>query len=97
MKTQKFPNRAWILIKELDFLVYDFWTIGVNELGQSETSDITEQQPIRKLKPQAHASEFEWWRSNWFIAISMCVLFILITMVTVIILLKDGPKTYKRK
>lgn len=46
---QQFPKRAWILITELDFLVYDFWTIGVNSMGQSETSDVTEQQPLRKL------------------------------------------------
>ena len=49
VKSQKFPQRAWILITGLDFLVYDFWTVGVNDLGQSETSDVTEQQPLRKL------------------------------------------------
>lgn len=32
----------------LDFLVYDFWTVGVNSMGQSETSDVTEQQPVRR-------------------------------------------------
>ena len=49
VKTQNFPQRAWILVTGLDFLVYDFWTVGVNDLGQSEISDVTEQQPIRKL------------------------------------------------
>ena len=46
---------------------------------------------------QAHASPFEWWRSNWFIAISMCVLFILITMIVVMLLLREGPVPYARK
>lgn len=46
--SQEFPERAWILITGLDFAVYDFWTVGVNDLGQSETSDVTEQQPIRR-------------------------------------------------
>lgn len=46
---------------------------------------------------QAHASQFEWWRSNWFIAISMCVLFVLITMIVVMLLLRDGPVPYESK
>jgi hypothetical protein len=59
----EFPHRAWILITELEFLVYDFWTVGVNNMGQSETSDVTEMQPVRRPKgKQAHASPFEWWR-----------------------------------
>ena len=46
--SQTFPHRAWILITDLEFLVYDFWTVGVNKLGQSETSDVTEMQAVRR-------------------------------------------------
>ena len=38
---QAFPQQAWKLVTGLDFLVYDFWTVGVNSMGQSETSDVT--------------------------------------------------------
>ena len=45
---QAFPKRAWKLIYGLEFIPYDFWTVGINSMGQSETSDVTEQQPIRR-------------------------------------------------
>lgn len=94
--SQSFPNRAWTLVMGLDFLVYDFWTVGVNSMGQSETSDVTEQQPVRRPKPQSHASQFDWYESNWFIAVGMCMLFLCITVIVVVFLLRGGPKPYKR-
>ena len=45
---QAFPDRAWILVKDLDYLIYDINTVGVNELGQSETSDVVEFRPKKK-------------------------------------------------
>ena len=45
---QTFPKRAWVLVKDLKFLVYDIYTTGVNELGESETSDVAEQRPVRR-------------------------------------------------
>ncbi|XP_047146188.2 fibronectin type III domain-containing protein isoform X1 [Hydra vulgaris] len=93
--SQLFPQQAWVLVKELQFVPYDFWTVGVNSMGQSETSDVTEQRPIRALKPEAHASQFPWYRSNWFIAVGLCLLFITITLLTLIFLLRTGPVPYK--
>ena len=54
VKTQMFPERAWILVTGLDFLVYEFWTVGANDLGLSESSDITEQQPSKSLLIPIH-------------------------------------------
>ena len=48
MYEQTFPKRAWVLVKDLKFLVYDIYTTGVNELGESETSDVAEQRPVRR-------------------------------------------------
>ena len=45
---QAFPERAWILVKDLEHLVYDIHTVGVNKLGQSETSDLIEFRPKKK-------------------------------------------------
>ena len=88
---QKFPQRAWFLVKNLDHYVYSIWTVGVNELGQSETSDVTECRPVRRPKPQAHAIGFEWWRRNWFIAIAICFIFFVIVAGMLIVLLRKKP------
>ena len=45
---QAFPQRAWVLVKNLEHLIYDIHTVGVNALGQSETSDVVEFRPKRK-------------------------------------------------
>lgn len=47
------------------------------------------------VEPQAHASDFEWYRSNWFVAVMICILFIVITLIVIFILLRSGPQTYK--
>lgn len=45
---QAFPERAWVLVKNLEHIVYDIHCVGVNSLGQSETSDVVEIRPLRR-------------------------------------------------
>ena len=50
------------------------------------------------LEKQAHASGTPWWQSHWLIQTSIGLVFVTLTMLTVLVLLKNKPTIpYKRK
>jgi len=94
---QAFPQRAWILIRDLNHVTYDFHCIAVNDMGSSETSDVEEQRPIKRPKRNARATNIAWWQSSWFIMIFLFIAFFILMAITILFLLRKRKiTTYKR-
>lgn len=70
---QAFPKRAWVLVKDLKFLVYDIYATGVNELGESETSDVAEQRPVRRPSMTYVNNQIIWENSEKYINVSRLI------------------------
>ena len=70
---QAFPKCAWVLVKDLKFLVYDIYATGVNELGESETSDVAEKRPVRRPSMTYVNNQIIWENSGKYINVSRLI------------------------